>query len=188
MSRPLRLIALGLSLGLLVAPGPARAEMQLYLTNPLFAMIQKGDTAELKRQFLGGQYGGPNTADLDGRTLLMAAASLNRVAVIDLLLQQGAVVGLSDDDGNSALCWAARDASLKAAQRLLAAGADPNHQNTQGLTPLILAVRANDADLVEALLDAGADPTLADHAGQDALLWARDARDPRVLRLIEGAL
>ncbi|SDG75744.1 ankyrin repeat domain-containing protein [Roseospirillum parvum] len=181
------LLALGLGLAAPPAIPPAHAEMDMYLTNPLFEMVQKGDTSELKRQFLGGEFGGPNTSDLDERTLLMAAASHNRVEVLDLLLAEGAVVGLTDKAGNTALSWAARDSSLRAAERLLAVGADPNHQNSQGLTPLMLAVQADDAALVEALLKAGADPGLADHAGQDALLWARDARDPRILGLLENA-
>ncbi len=72
---------------------------------------------------------------------------------------------------------------------MFVAAAEPvNGQNKQGLTAMMLAAKGGHVGVVELLLEHGGDARLTDYTGRDAIGWARDARRPTLIKLLEQAL
>jgi len=82
-----------------------------------------------------------NQPNLEGQTPLMLAAQAeqNVVAVVNLLLTQGAKVNEVDRYGNTALIYAAQTGDLDAVKALVAHGADASIKNKSGATALNFA-------------------------------------------------
>lgn len=83
--------------------------------------------------------------------------------LISILLEAGALIGLTDWEGGTALHYAVtcRDASL--VEHLLREGLDPNARDSDGETPLFIAVRKKRLECVRFLLDYGANPTIKNY-------------------------
>ena len=117
-----------------------------------------------------------------GDTALHVAAAAHDPAVVDALLEVGAIVDARNRRGAAPLHYAADgapDASSEQRRRqsdviaaLVAAGADPNVRDKSGVAPLHRAVRARCAAAVEALLDGGADVGLANGSGSSPMKLA----------------
>lgn len=67
-----------------------------------------------------------------GRTALMLAADVGKVALIDLLLEAGADVNAADRHGRTPLLYAAACQQFEAVKRLLDAGADAGVRDMEG--------------------------------------------------------
>lgn len=93
----------------------------------------------------------------------------NRLASIDLLLENGADVNLQTKFGETALYLAANLGSQEVVQLLLDAGAEVNKRTSYGDSPLMQASQRLELHLVELLLKAGADPQQMDINGNTAL-------------------
>ena len=78
-------------------------------------------------------------AELEGMTLLMAAAAGGQGAVVRMLLQRGASVNLQDSFGFTALMNAAYKGHTTIVQALLDAKADASLQSKAGYTALVVA-------------------------------------------------
>ncbi|KAM7484005.1 hypothetical protein LguiA_000014 [Lonicera macranthoides] len=93
--------------------------------------------------------------DLDGCTLLHLACETADIGMLELLLQYGANVNVSDSRGQMPLhrCLLRRKATL--AKLLLTRGADPQALNGEGKTPLELALESNleDSEVLALLSD-----------------------------------
>ena len=83
------------------------------------------------------------------------------LALLDLLIANGADVALLGKDGETALYDACINRHTRLAERLLVAGADPNQPNRSGDTPLHAAVFRQNEPLARLLLDNGADVNMA---------------------------
>ena len=111
-------------------------------------------------------------AELEGMTLLMAAASGGQGAMVRMLLQRGASVNLQNSHGETALMGAAAFGHTTIVQALLDAKADASLQSTSGGTALMHAAAGGHTTTVQALLDAKADASLQSTDGSTALMWA----------------
>ncbi len=108
----------------------------------------------------------------DGKTILMAAAADDNLALVDHLLARAVDVGRENDRGGTALMYAAANGSVSVARRLLDAGARIDHRAENGWTALTLGAAKGHLQLVDLLLDAGADPNVPDVFGFTALMRA----------------
>jgi ankyrin repeat protein len=107
------------------------------------------------------------------------------LAIIDLLLDNGANVNATGDDGRTALLLASRTGDTDLITYLLVQGADINYPAAIG-TPLLLAARDKDQELVQFLVDKGADVNLAGADRQTALDNAIKDRDLSFARFLIG--
>ena len=96
------------------------------------------------------------TADEQGRTALILAATAGHTATVKTLIANGADVKDTDKQGKTALIWAAELDQIPAVQALLVNGADVNHAANDGTTALAAAKNKGDAELVALLEKAGA--------------------------------
>jgi ankyrin repeat protein len=96
------------------------------------------------------------SADEQGRTALILAATEGHTAIVKTLVANGADVKDTDEQGKTALIWAAESDHIPAVQALLVNGADVNHAANDGMTALAAAKNKGDAELVALLEKAGA--------------------------------
>lgn len=92
-----------------------------------------------------------------GRTALIYAAAHGTKECVNLLIDSGAYVNVTDIEGNTALTAAIHNRHMDNFKTLLAAGAYVNHiTGEEGITPLMVAAVIGHSDFVRVLLDAGA--------------------------------
>lgn len=91
-------------------------------------------------------------ADGSGMSALTLAVQNGDLAILQLLIQQGADVNATDASGRTALFYAAQRPSVHIVQELLASGALPNHADLEGDTALDVAKRS--ATSTQAVVDA----------------------------------
>ena len=95
--------------------------------------------------------------DRDGRTLLINAASYERLAVLKFLIEKGANINAVDNYGYTALHMASDHNDVKIASALLESGAEVNIRDMNGNTPLIIS---SSFEMIKELMAYGADPDL----------------------------
>ncbi|XP_054630404.1 ankyrin repeat domain 34Bb [Dunckerocampus dactyliophorus] len=131
----------------------------------------------------------------DGNSLLKAI-SLSRLRLTRLLLEGGAYINESNDYGETPLMVACKtrhsDAQSvpkhKMVQYLLENGADPNIQDKSGKTALMHACLAEaGSEIVSLLLSNGADPTVEDTAGLSVVVYAINAGNRDILKILLDA-
>ncbi len=168
---------------------------------PLADAAMKGDAAGVRTLLASGAD--VNAARGDGMTALHWAAETGNAEIADILVNAGAILGVTTRLGAyTPLHVAGRKGAAEVIRVLLDAGADPRAVAATGSTPLHLAAGSGSADAARHLLDAGAEvdaragdaeqtplmfASAADHAGVVALLLERGA-DPNVTtKLMEAA-
>ncbi len=102
----------------------------------------------------------PDHHNVTGYAALPLAVRLNKLTMIDTLIQSGANVNIGNngDDEASPINQAARAGNVKLLKLLVAAGADVNKPNARGYTALHLAVGRQSLESVQYLLASGANP------------------------------
>ena len=114
------------------------------------------------------------TRDNEGLPLLHKAIVMGRVAVTEVLLNQGADPNLRADFLNETpLMMAVRENHIEIVKILLEHGADPNLTNSDGVSSLHLAAYDGTENLVTLLLESGAKPGIRDKDGKTPLDWAQ---------------
>ncbi|RYP81628.1 hypothetical protein DL770_005836 [Monosporascus sp. CRB-9-2] len=87
---------------------------------------------------------------------LMARIMANSVAVMRLLLDNGAEADSKDRDGRTPLSWVAANGSKEVVQMLLDKGVEADSKDNHGQTPLFWAAEKGHEEIVQLLLDSGA--------------------------------
>ena len=114
-------------------------------------------------------------------TVADAARNADWVSV-QVSLDGGVDVTISQGDGSTALHWAVHWEQVDIAARLIAAGADVNAATDLGVTPLWSAAENSSLVIVRQLLAAGADPNAALLSGETVLMTAARSRRLRTRR------
>ncbi len=116
----------------------------------------------------------PDLRGLEKKPPLVDAASRSGdTRFIEMLLEYGADVNITDEYGYTALHYAARYMFTELTELLLKNGADPNIKSDTGIAP-INGEAACYPDILRALLEAGADPLNKGSDGKTALMDAAE--------------
>ena len=102
----------------------------------------------------------------------MLAAWNGFVQCVELLLDKGADVNISDCHGDTPLIHALDNGSYECVKLLLDKGADVNVRNNDGNTPLIYAAEKGSHECVKLLLDKGDDVNVGNNDGGTPLIYA----------------
>jgi len=103
-------------------------------------------------RFLLDQGAEVETANREGRTPLIFAASGPNPETVELLLQRGADPNRADDaEGWTSLMFAAAEGHVAVVQALLDHGANPALEDTDGETARAFARRSGHTDVVDML-------------------------------------
>lgn len=140
---------------------------------PLQGAVVRGDMRAVDSLLASGSE--IEAANGRGRTPLLLAVELGKVAMVDHLLAASAAGALSehrDHQGRTALHYAALGGNPELVDRILTAGVSVDVADREGLTPLMNAVREGHVPTAHMLLAAGASPDVADGEGVTALMIA----------------
>ena len=118
-----------------------------------------------------------NKADVDARTgnchctLLIVVSKYGHTNAVDVLLQYGANVALTDKSGRTALHFAAgsSDNSCEILRCLIENGADIDKGRNDNQTPLMIAAQKGHVSVATFLIEHGANVDLQDENGNTAL-------------------
>ena len=141
------------------------------LPPPIFDSVRDGDAEEVREFLIRGES--PNQINRREVPLLVAAAEAGRPKVMQVILEFGPLLELTDPQGNTALIVAAKRGHKAMVELLLSRKVRIDTQNRTGSTALIEAATAGHETVVQVLLQAGADFALTDYAGHTALSSAR---------------
>ena len=99
-----------------------------------------------------------NMKNDNGAWFLLVASGHGNARMVNLLLEKGIDVNITDDydynnNNNTALSTAVINAKYDVVELLIEKGADINKENNKGYTPLIHAIRFEDYDMVQLLLE-----------------------------------
>lgn len=130
-----------------------------------------------------------NTCNDEGTTLLMQAAGMGKLEIVELLIKSGANVNATDTRGWTALMKGLFNYELNrgfpdVVNALIAAGADIEHQISYGTRPLMLAAGYGEAGVVEVLIAAGADVNAENEGGRTAKVMAETKDYVEVINLL----
>jgi ankyrin repeat protein/tetratricopeptide (TPR) repeat protein len=128
----------------------------------LFSAIGKDAIDEVEQLLVAGVDVNQTLTECQGCSPLFSAAELDRPAIIDKLLQAGAIVDAINKDGATALLIASQLGCARSVEKLLQAKADINKPDPNRSTPLFIATQAGNVEVVRILLIYRADPNLAD--------------------------
>lgn len=175
------LFAISTAFVIVVDRGFSKLKGAVKTDDPIVTAVIQADSKKLGELVKPGERVTNKTDEL-GRSALMRAAYANyadaktlantdakRVAMVGLLVEQGARVDDVDHDGWSALMWASWSGLDQVAAKLLELGASHQSADKQGNTALIIAAQRGNAGIVEALLAKGADSSVRNKAGLSAL-------------------
>ncbi|KAF5977370.1 ankyrin protein/unc44 [Fusarium bulbicola] len=107
-----------------------------------------------------------------------------QLAMVKLLLDNGAAANIVDYDNSSPLLLASRGGYAQIVHLLLKKGADPNTENDDKMVPLLEAAKAGHGRVVELLLKNGADRTVTDTEKRHTLHLAAEAGDLSTMQLL----
>lgn len=113
-----------------------------------------------------------NSANDNGQTALLTAASQGYADMAALLLKNGADVNAANQEGQTALMLSADRGHPGMVKLLLEAGADVNAVSHEGQTALMLTADRGYPGIVKLLLKARANVNAASQEGQTALMLA----------------
>lgn len=145
-------------------------------------LVDRGDHENLAIFLKAGMS--PNL-ERRGAPILIDAARKNRLKVVEVLLEGGALPNVRDARGWTALHFAALFDYPEVAKALVEKGADVRAETPLGMTALHYAVQERDVELVALLLQHGAKPEAPSKAGITPLAHAIETDQPAILKLFE---
>ena len=149
------------------------ARKHLDLDKTLWLAAETGDQALVASTLHEGADANARQSGKSGMpTPLLAAAFLGHERIIDLLLEHGVDLEMTNAQDRTALIQAADEGYAAIVHRLLTKGACPDHRDFCGQTALHVSVWEGYADVVAGLLAAGADPNVKDISGYTPLCHA----------------
>ncbi|XP_062582487.1 uncharacterized protein LOC134244239 isoform X2 [Saccostrea cucullata] len=129
-------------------------------------------------------------------TPLTAACKIGHTDIVNLLIQNGALVNLKDkndtfedeleEEGWSALWWACYGGYLTSVSYLLDKGADIHNTNKAGKTPLWAAIQSKNYEVVALLMKKGLNVNEQDKNGRTPIWWASNVGQHEILYLFQG--
>lgn len=162
---------------------------------PLMLAAGSSDSELIKLLLKAGAKASINAKDKSGLTALLNAAgsySDSSLAIVEVLIANGARVNEADEAGVTALMLVAKKASTGLIKTLLRAGANAstNVKDKQGQTALMYIANAFDQSgialpAVRTLLAAGANVNESDANGQSALMFAAARYSNSTLSLVK---
>lgn len=108
--------------------------------------------------------------EYDHKNALMYAIKSDNEKALNLLLDYGANINLSNKFGETPLMIACRNDSYKMAKILIEKGADVNAYNINNETPLMLSILSSSPDITRLLLDTKVDINAQNKDGLTALM------------------
>ncbi|GAW16521.1 hypothetical protein ANO14919_059510 [Xylariales sp. No.14919] len=119
-----------------------------------------------------------------GRPLMVASMHGNK-KIIQILLDNGAIINAPRKSNTNALIAASRWHRFDAVELLIDRGADLMIADSDGYTPLHKAcLKYGSVDVVKLLLDKGADPNIVANEGSTPLHWASEHGSVDVVKLL----
>ena len=163
-----------------------QAEAQIRPDSKFIKSIQEKNYGESYSYLVNG--GNPNARDYDGTPALFVAADIQDRGMINELLKNGANPNIMDRvSGETPMMRSAARGDTFSVELILAYEGKIDLEDGRGETALIKAVQGGYLNVVKVLLDNNADFDFADYAGLSAFDYARNGRDKRILKLIQGA-
>ncbi len=178
-----RCLTLFIFIFFLMMPAVIKGQTKLLTGDPVTNAVRNNDIMAVKELVV--RNASLNVADAEGRTPIILATISGQLGIVEVLLEGKARLELKDSFGNTALHWAGTSGDVEICELLIQAGLPINDQNKQGLTAMMLAAKGGFVDAVELFLENGGDLTLTDYSGRDSLGWARESRQPFLIRLLE---
>ena len=129
-------------------------------TNSLIEAAQEGNLERVRRLVSDAHAPDVNELGPDDRTPLIFAASFGDPAIVQELVQAGALVDFQDSFGWSPLHWAADTGHTSVVRQLISDGANVNTRDTEGWSPLHWAAYRGHMESVQELVTGGADTRL----------------------------
>ena len=126
-------------------------------TNSLIEAAQEGNLERVRRLVSDAHAPDVNELGPDDRTPLIFAASFGDPAIVQELVQAGALVDFQDNFGWSPLHWAADTGHTSVVRQLIVDGANVNTRDTEGWSPLHWAAYRGHMESVQELVTGGAD-------------------------------
>jgi ankyrin repeat protein len=119
-------------------------------------------------------------------TPLMCAANSGNLAVIERLLDLGAVTNVQNEEGETALMYAVENGHLEIVEYLLKQGADVNTQNQQGETALMYAIENGHLEIVKCLFKQEPEPDVnaQDEDNETVLMYAAKHGNLEIVELL----
>jgi ankyrin repeat protein len=153
---------------------------------------RSGDIQRLKEIFAAHPEAREATGHM-GRRPLHIAVELERLDVVQFLIEAGVNVDGGRTDGDTPLYWSPNPEIV---ETLIRAGASLRARNGTGREPIHYAAQFSRPDVLRVLLDHGCDPNARDDSGHTPLHWATgaalsaflhicDKTDPRALDCVD---
>ena len=126
-------------------------------TSSLIEAAQQGNLARVRRLVNDAHAPDVNELGPNDRTPLIFAASFGDPAIVQELVQAGALLDFQDNFGWSPLHWAADTGHTSVVRQLVAAGANVNTRDSEGWSPLHWAAYRGHMEVVQELVGGGVD-------------------------------
>lgn len=133
----------------------------------------------------------PNRRTYREKFAPMHYAAINgNPAIVEALIEHGAIVDIPDKKKRTPLYLAAGEGNDQVVEFLLEYDADPNAISKGKYGPLHAAAFTGDIDSASLLIEAGATIDLVDKRGNTPLLWAasNDQTEMAIFLVVEGAM
>ena len=145
------------------------------MSTELFNAVLAGDVVKTAALLKSGAD--CNSSNEEGSTLLMLAAGVGHLEMVEMLIKKGAKVDATDARGWTALMKALFNYEQNrgfpdVVSVLIDAGANIEHQVSYGTRPLMIAAGYGEASVVEVLLAAGVDTGAMNEGGRTAKVMA----------------
>ena len=151
--------------------------------DPLFKAVTDNDIEKVRT--LAASDRNLNFANRrDGKSLLIQAAALGNLKIVETLVAFGADVNLRNGSGDTPLTSITSTVTPELVKHLIAAGARVNARDNNGASPLMIAARTGSVSVVKELIEAGANVNARDSSGETCLFSAARSNAPEAVILL----